>query len=353
LIAQVTQSGTSESFVQSALHKLFFRERNVIKLTAIAIFLSLIPFAAAEDQLGTVKASSVSCPATGLRATACYALEITCPDIPDYTAYVKILTPSRRSVGAIIFSTGGDGNEIYESYAYGTVTVQNVVAAGYEAVELTFGAPFSDGPGWQHDVAGMGIRAASCRYATVVKWVYDTTIGVPLCATGQSGGAQLIGEGLAHYGLGNYLRFAEPTSGPPFGQEVYACINDVQPEVEYCSGALVGMGVGLQNAIDFVNPAYPGPWCSESMEDHSTEHEAQFRQDSVTSPDAVLSYPNTKIRFLFGGQDTSSAIRQGLNYQSQIVQPSGYACVEDAPHTIPDALDGAREIASDLIAECR
>jgi len=324
-----------------------------MKLTLIALLVFISSFAAAEDQLGTIKASSVSCPATGLQAASCYALAITCPDIPDYTAYAKILTPSRPQVGTIIFSTGGDGNNIYEGYAYGTVTVQNVVAAGYEAAELTFGAPFSDGPGWQHDVAGMGIRAASCRYATVVKWLYDTTSSVPLCATGQSGGAQVIGEGLAHYGLGNYLKFAELTSGPPFGQETSACIDNVQPEVEYCSGTPVGMGVGLQNAIDFVNPAYPGPWCSESMADHSTEHEAQFLQDSVTSPDAVLSYPNTKIRFLFGGQDTSSAIRQGLNYQSQIVQPSGYACVEDAPHTIPDVEDGAREIASDLIAQCR
>jgi len=323
-----------------------------MKLTLIALFVLISSFAATADQLGTIRASAVSCPATGLQATSCEALDITCPDIPDYTAYVKILTPSRQ-VGTIIFSTGGDGNDIYEDYTYGTLTVENVVAAGYEAVELTFGEPFSDGPGWQHDVAGMGIRAASCRYATVVKWLYDTTISVPLCATGQSGGSQVIGEGLAHYGLGNYLRFAELTSGPPFGQEVYACIDDIPAATEYCSGVVVGMGVGLQNAIDYVDPAYPGPWCSESMENHSTEHEAQFLQDSVTSPDAVLSYPNTKIRFLFGGQDNSSAIRQGLNYQSQIVQPTTYACVEDAPHTIPDAQDGAAEIASDLIAQCR
>lgn len=321
------------------------------KLAAIAVFLSLIPFASAQDQLGSISASSVSCPDTGLQATACYALDITCPDIPDYTAYVKILTPA-RPVGTVIFSTGGDDTDVYENYTYGLVTVQNVVAAGYEAVELTFGAPFSDGPGWQHDVAGMGIRAASCRYATVAKWVYDTTRAFPLCVTGQSGGSQEIGEGLAHYGLGSYLRFAELTSGPPFSQEDYACIDNIVPATEYCSGFVTGMGVGLQNAVSFVDPAYPGPWCSESMLDHSTEHEAQFLMDSVTSPDAVLSYPNTKIRFLFGGQDATSAIRQGLNYQSQIVQPTDYACVEAAPHTIPDDLDGARTIAADLIANC-
>lgn len=56
-----------------------------------------------------------------------------------------------RPVGAIIFTTGGDGNSLYEEYKYGGQTVQNVVAANYEAVELTFGEPFSDGAGWQHE----------------------------------------------------------------------------------------------------------------------------------------------------------------------------------------------------------
>jgi hypothetical protein len=114
----------------------------------------------------------------------------------------------------------------------------------------------------------------------------------------------------------------------------YACIDDVPPAVEYCSGSDVGMGVGLSNAIDFIDPAYPGPWCSSATQNHSTLHEQQFLDDSVTSPDAVLSYPNTKIGFLFGGQDDSTAIRQGLNYQSRIVEPTTYGCVKDAPYSL-------------------
>jgi hypothetical protein len=148
------------------------------------------------------------------------------------------------------------------------------------------------------------------------------------------------------------LTFAEITSGPPFNRVDFACINDVLPAVEFCSGADVGMGVGLDNAINFIDPAYPGPWCSFSTQNHSTLHAQQFLNDSVTSPDAVLSYPNTKIRFLFGGQDTSSAIRQGLNYQSRIIQPTTNGCVKGAPHSMPDVLDGAQTIAADLAANC-
>lgn len=325
-----------------------------MKLTLTAFFLLLGSFAIAQDQLGTIKASPVACPATGLKATACYALDISCPKIPDYTAHVKIIAPPRR-VGTVIFTTNGDVNNLYENFTYGNETVQSVVNANYEAVELTFGEPFSDGPGWQHDAGGMGVRAASCRYATVVQWVYNQNamLGVPLCATGNSAGGQVIAEGLAHYGLGKYLTFAEITSGPPFNRVDYACIDNQPPQVEYCSGADIGMGVGQGNAVDYVDPAYPGAWCSSSMQSHSTQYEGQFLDDSVTSPDAVLSYPSTKIRFLFGGQDTSSAIRQGLNYQSQILQPTTCGCVKDAPHSIADALDGAQTIASDLINNCR
>lgn len=309
---------------------------------------------AATDPLGTIQATPVSCASGGLGATTCYALDITCPEIPDYTAYAKIIAPSTPSQrGTIIFTTGGDGNQLYDGfYKYGATTIKDVVAAGYQAVELTFGKPFSGGPGWQHDAAGKGVRAASCRYATIVAWFYSQTQGVPLCATGNSAGGQVIGEGLAHYGLGNYLRFAEITSGPPFNRVDWACIDNEPSATEYCSQSDVGMGVGKRNAINYVNPAYPGSWCSSSMSDHSTTYETEFQQDSVTSPDAVLSYPNTNIRFLFGGQDTSSAIRQGLDYRSRIVQPTTYACVKDAPHSIPDALDGAEAIASDLIARC-
>lgn len=317
----------------------------------LGLFLLLGSSASAQDQMGTIKATTVECPKSGMTATACYSLDITCPEMPDYTAYVKIIEPVHPR-GTVILTTGGDVSSIYEAYTYGPVTIQNLLNARLTAVELTYGIPFSHGKGWQWDAGGAGVRAASCRYATVVQWVYEKMIGLPLCATGNSAGGQLISEGLAHYQLGDYLSFAEITSGPPFERVDHACINTVAPEVEYCSGAKVRMGVGMTNAVDFVDPAYPGPWCSTSLQTGSTQYEQQFLYDSVTSPDAELSYPRTRIHFLYGGLDTSSAARQGLDYQSKIRTPTSYSCVADAPHSIADALDGAEQIASDIIASC-
>jgi hypothetical protein len=308
--------------------------------------------AVAQDQLGTITASTVTCPTSGLTATACYALDISCPGLPDYTAYVKVIAPP-KPVGTVILTSGGDVNDTYEdAYPYGTVTVQNIVNANFTAVELTYGLPFSNGPGWQWNAGGAGVRKASCRYATVVQWVYNGSNSIPLCATGSSAGGQLISEGLAHYGLGSYLAFAEITSGPPFGRVDHACINTVQQAVEYCSGADVRMGVGTKNAIDYIDPAYPGAYCSTSLQTGSTQYEQLFLNDSVTSPDAVVDYPNTKLRFLFGGLDTSSAIRQGVYYQSKIKSSTTRGCVKDAPHSIPIVLDGAEQIAADVVANC-
>lgn len=305
-------------------------------------------------QTGAVNAAQVNCPTSGLQGTACYSLDITCPDIPDYTAYVKIIDPPNPPVGTVIFTTGGDGTLLYETFAkYGSVAVNNVVAANYEAVELTWGAPFSDGPGWEHNVNGKGVRTAACRFAMVAQWVNKRAAGLPVCATGNSAGGQNISEGLAHYGLGAVLTFAEITSGPPFNRVDWGCIDNVPPAVEQCSNSNVGMGVGTANAVSFIDPAYPGPWCSSSMPPtQSFVHQQQFLNDSVTSPDGILNYPNTTLRFLYGGQDLSSAIRQGLDYQSKITSTTSVGCVADAPHQMPDVQDAAEMIAQDLIQNC-
>jgi hypothetical protein len=326
-----------------------------MKLIALGFFLFLgsLATATAQDQLGTIQAAPVKCVGGVVKPTACYSLDITCPKLPDYTAYIKIVAPTRQSFGTVLFTSGGDVNSLYEAYTYGQNVIRSVVSSRLTAVELTFGDPFSQGPGWEYDANGAGVRAASCRYATVVQWVYDNlTNNNVLCATGNSAGGQVIGEGLAHYGISKYLVFAEMTSGPPFNRVDYACLNNVAPAVEYCSNISVRMGVGITNAEDYVDPAYPGPWCSSDLQNHAKNASQQFLDDSVTSPDADLFYPFTRIRFLFGGLDTSSAIRQGLNYQSKILSSTSYGCVADAPHSIPEVLDGAQAIASDLVANC-
>lgn len=304
--------------------------------------------------MGTAKASAIACPSGGLPGAACYALDIACPEIPNYTVYLKTINPSGPPRGVVTLTPGGTSNQLFEDYAYGSVTVQDLLNARFMTVQVTFGSPFNETElGWQTNANGAGPRAASCRYATMTAWIKTNLAPqVALCAAGISAGSQQIAEGLAHYGLGQYLAFAELGSGPPFNRTDEACIRSRAQSVEYCSGADIGMNVAIGDAENFIDPAYPGPWCAQDLETGSTLHQTQFLEDSVTSPDAVLSYPATKVWFLYGGQDDSSAINQGENYRLNVRTANHAGCVPDAPHAIPDALSGAQQMASDLSLQC-
>jgi len=304
----------------------------------------------------TVTSSSTGCPSTGLTGTACYALDVTCENLPTYTVYLKTIAPAGAPIAAATLIQGGTSIDLYEDFANGTTTVQNLVNANFLTVQISFAHPFTTTEsGWQTNAGGLGVRAAACRYAAVTQWIKTNLAAqVPLCATGSSAGSAQIAEGLAHYKLASSLAFAELTSGPPFTRVDYACIPSLQPTTmpEYCSGANDGQAVNVKDATNFIDPAYPGAWCSEGVQSNDTSHETQFLGDSVTSPDAVLNYP-IPVWFLYGGLDQSPAINQGELYRGLITLPTNRACVADAPHNIPDVPDGALQIAADLIAQCK
>ena len=308
------------------------------------------------DSIGTIRSSSIACKGH-LSGGTCYALEITCPQVPDYTAYLKVLAPTSAAVGTVLHATGGTGTDLLENNQYGGVVIEDLLSQGYRSVELTYGYPFNYGElGWQTDASGAGVRAASCRYATVLQWVHDNLLEAqtPLCAAGNSAGGAQIGESLAHYGSGDILAFAEITSGPPFTRVDYACENTQGVELSPCSNASDTLAVQPGTSKKFIDPAYPaGGWCSSAYATHSTQHQAQFLNDSVTSPDAVLSYPNTFVNFLFGQDDTTSAIRQGLLYEGAITSANANVCVAGVGHTVENYLAGARQEAADILHYCK
>jgi hypothetical protein len=309
------------------------------------------------DPLGKATASAIDCPDSSSSISgSCYAIDISCPEIADFTAYAKVTSPSNAPLGTVMFSTGGNGSGLYQDYTYGTTAVEAVLQAGYTIVQTSFGGPFNpaEPDGWQTGPGG--IRRAACRYATLARWVYDNInlggASEPLCATGESAGGQLIGESLAHYGLRSIFTMVEPTSGPTFSRLDYACICDAAKKDTPCGEGLQSQCLSLSNAQNFVDPAYSSPICSSALSTHSTANQAQFLSDSVQSPDATLAYPETYVNFVFGGQDKSSAVTLGQDWQSAITTKSSIACVADAPHDIADVLDGAQQIANDLVTNC-
>lgn len=66
-----------------------------------------------------------------------------------------------------------------------------------------------------------------------------------------------------------------------------------------------------------------------------------------------MNYPNTVVNFLFGQDDTTSAIRQGLLYQGAITSATSTECVAGVGHTVEDYLAGAQQVAVDIIQGCK
>ncbi len=312
---------------------------------------------AATDPAGTAQATSIPCPTDPKNVPgSCYSVVLSCPGVADFTGYAKVTSPAGTPVGTIMLTGGGNGTGMYEDYTFGDTTVNNVVAAGFTAVQTSFGGPFTDKTpqGWQTGPGG--IRRLACRYATLANWVYSTIQNdntKPLCATGNSAGGQLISETLAHYGTDSIFSMVEPTSGPPFSDMEKACIcgSDAGP-IQGACGTTVDQCLAVKDAQNYVDPAYSAPICSQSLSTHSTANQAQFISDTIQSPDAVLNYPHTFLNSVFGGKDTSSAVTLGPDYMSHIISTKGMACVADAPHSVADVLDGAQQVANDLITGC-
>jgi len=341
-------------------------------LIAVAAFIFTAPPLHAEKSnftTGTAVGTELSgCAADpGGVAGDCWGLNVTCPNVKAYAPYdatVKVSKPSGRSLGTVIFITGGGGLYYYDTYfTYGTSLINTVVSAGYTTAQIVFDNPVD---GWLTGPAsdGNGPISLACLPATAMEWVYQNELasGTPLCATGNSGGSFAIAYALSQYGLDSILTLAEETSGPEFSRIDYGCA----PSKQYSACAICGSGVqyesyGLTNAEDIVDPAYtgvvsgePNGPCSEDYEG-STTYASELYHDSILSDrfSPLLSYA-TQVRGVFGGMDTSGgAVPQGLDWLSYVTSSTAIVCVPSAGHEMADYPAGADQIESDLVTYCK
>ena len=303
------------------------------------------------DRLGTVKSSNtVACSSGGITGGTCYKVVISCPQVADISAHLKVNQPTGTAIGTIIFGAGGNGVGYYDrEFTFGQTAVGSVLSAGFISAQINF-----DGlsQGWMTGPGGP--RKLACRYATAARWIYDhirSDTSQPLCATGNSGGAAAIGYALAHYGMSSIFSMVELTSGPPQSRVDYGCICD-QPSVGVsCHSGTLNQCYGVKTAQMSIDQAYGSNICSSAVTSHSRANASLFLNDSIDSADAVLSYP-TDVHFIFGGKDSSSAVPLGQYYANRITSKHVVDCVGDAPHSIPNVLDGATKIADDMQAFC-
>jgi len=354
-LIKIPQSVHTSEFNRSFCQEELKTMKKLTGLAMLCLSLVCVPKSRA-DRLGVANGAEIQCP-SGVVGGVCYQVNLACPGVTNFNGYLKVTTP-QNPAGTVILTTGGGGTNLYEhSYKYGNVTVANLVKAGFTTVQVSWNEPFTETQpdGWQSGPGG--IRALACRYATLAQWIHDNIhqggSGAPMCATGNSAGGEQIGLSLAHYGLGSIFAMVEPTSGPPFARQDYSCLCNQPTLPDPCGRNNLTQCVGLKNAVLYVDPAYPGHYCSEAVIHHQSKHASEFLHDSILSPDADLSYPGTYVHFLWGAQDFTSAPVMGQLYEKSITTQRSSACVQDAGHNIANVLDGAQRIAQDLVTYCK
>ena len=276
-------------------------------------------------------------PASAVPTSRCYQIGVTCPGIASLTALVKVSDPAGSPTGTIVFGSGGGGGSLYEQF--GSEAVNRVLlpllAQGYRIVQRSWGA----GGGW---LAGPGgtLRLA-CRYATLLDRIAtDIHTGGAICATGNSGGSAEVSYAMAHYGMGRLIDLAVPTSGAALNVcgGSAACEYFVPPPGGTPGGGSLvidgtyGGGADCQSR----NPAMAQTWLG----------------DSVASAAAQLSYPQTAMRFIYGGSDCSEAVTLGRLYADAVQSDSAIVVVPGAPHAIPSDAAGAQAVFDALSSQC-
>ena len=346
------------------------------------------------DPLGTVSNVQTlsSCPADsngGLANGTCYSLTVSCDQVADMMTYVKVNAPPKGATlaGTVLFLIGSGGNGLYDSnptWQYGYLAVENVYAANFNTVQVSFGAPFSSNNpnGWLQGPGG--VRRLACRFATVADWVYHNpkTINpnataansAPMCGTANSGGSGALAYAVYQYGLAGTnttgptqeFNMIEPTSGPPMTRLDQACVcnNQAMGNPDPCTGSVRSPMCFSPSEADIIDPAYQTAGqtsptlCSQGLTGSNNAQANRFASDSIDyQPNNTIAIPLSKtllVNMRFGGLDTTTAVPQGETWFGAVApRPGTPACTQDAPHDLPDVQDGATDIATDIITNCK
>jgi hypothetical protein len=343
----------------------------------------------ANDPLGTVTSYTQfpgpnSCPSGGLANGTCFQLAVSCPGVSDFSVYLKVYTPTVSPIGTVLFGVGTGGSGLYEDpntgYTYGSTAVGDILNAGYNTVQISFGAPFDQGStprGWLTGPGG--VRRLACRYATAADWVYRhptiinpnvvSNTSAPMCATGNSGGSAALVYAAYEYGLDSELAMIEPTSGPVMSridQGCSPCSSSAQGQV--CAGSNNNPNLCYESAdATIIDEAYQSPGatsptpCSDARNGNpGTNASELFLSDSILYAGGAqtVAMPTTTLKILFGDDDTSNAVPEGTLFEG-LASPSPssptppFQCLANVQHDIPSYSSGAQQIANDIIQYCK
>jgi hypothetical protein len=239
-------------------------------------------------------------------------------------AEVRITEPAPGVAerGTVLLGRGAPGTAFYPA---SDQLVPALAQLGFRVANRAWDWP----DGWL--TKEVGLRRQACRYATLLSWLHDNvyTVGA-LVAAGESLGAVEIAYALTSWGMGSILDLAVPISGPGLTRLDDVCPIRPAPEWEARCHTIVPAGaLNCPRGPECYVVENVDLWCYQCSSAPTPE---DLRADSIANLDAVLDYPTTKVRFLFGENDCSVAVPGGLNWAASITSEKVIGFVPNTGH---------------------
>lgn len=296
------------------------------------------PIVAARG-IGTAIELSESCQITGYdrNGASCIPLEVSsCPDLVGTSVVeLRVTAATAPQVGVVIFASGGGGTGFVDT---GTLPAR-LAAAGYTVIDRAWRASWTGG--------GQGYVAAACRYATALHWIKENLAPeVAFCATGNSGGAAELGYTLGFYGVASLLELVMPTGGPVAARWDYYCHGDSNASwLAECTADLPEgfCTTGLPSCYAAGTPTSGG--CSKT--------DVELYADSVTAPDAVMSFGDTYAHFMQGLNDCGDAnVPIGLLFHDAVTSQKSLQFLPNTPHVVTSTVEGQDAFYAAITTHC-
>lgn len=280
---------------------------------------------------------------------SCKQITVTgCPGIETEAidATVAITMPSATLAGTIVHFSGGGGEGVQTS---GAMQYDN---AGFRQVFVAWKTD------WEQ-TQSLGIKAAGCRPATVLQWVFSdpslhaASRALAFCGEGFSGGSGQLGYALAHYGMADYLDYVNELSGPPFARIDLGCDGTAPATATVC-GATDTMR--LPTMLDSWENIKTPNSCGGTTNDPAEI--ARWKVDSI-AVGGVYAYPDTQVHFFDCTNNATAVTAMAQIYEGEIMTAEGggagvtYTCFSQTDGCTGESLgQGAPQAVSAMLSGC-
>jgi hypothetical protein len=301
-------------------------------------------------QLGTFRTASVN--GSCQRGLTCQGFEVTCPGVRAPAQGLLGTSNASSPHGVVVFFSGGLGTSWWgttNEAAAGSI-LSSLNQRGLTVVLVRWLDP------WLFASAGeaAGPAALGCRPATATRWIHDNIYaGLGLhpalgscgfCITGDSGGASQVSYALTDYGLASIVNAAVIASGPPHAGIAPGCLHqqgDADLWFTSFSGPIIDGSYGFFHG---------GP-----CESHDPSWAVRWQADSLDTGGGAFRFPDTRITFLFGADDSSEGPPHGRLYVAKLqAAGSPYVSVQTVAgmgHVIGNSQTGLQAEETSLLAQ--